>query len=806
MLCLQMFIPIFVQISESEELIKINVNTTSTIKNTPLFICLKIILFYKNLLVKFIYKFSFLTDMIKEGVIVLLVVILLIPFVYAGGTYFVGYSDPYTKTSTSNTGAKACITMYGSTATCATVEKLVSGSYTSSYTPQLGCTSVPADTSYYQGKCKLPAVCGDSLCNGDETQITCLQDCGGSAGQPCSSSNLCKSGLGLQCTESEAAGIQSICCNPSPNPSCQYCKTSGTSCCSPTECQYYASSFEPDKCGILDNSCGGFTLDCPCPIGQTCTNNVCGASYRCTGTVPTNAALCTSDNTGLTADTARTTVTSCTIAKKCEYTCSTGYVPSADKMSCVQASYSCTGTEPSYTTVTVPALATGIIKGPSTYSPSTYTPTSWTYSDTATTATSCKWKCNPAANYCYLNMGGDYCLAGPRYLDCSAKPVNTDWNDDASYPGPGKYTQTCSSGSWSSTPSTIYSTTIGDCKFKCSSGYTWDGTICKVACTPSYKNNCDSTDGCNPARTSNPPYNLCDLTSNVACGTESACSDSIDNNCNGESDYDSMDGRHGDINCAVGVTGISAPASAYVNSVITVSCTSSVANVNSISATLGGSLCVGYSWNGNVVSFSNCNTGSTAGTKTATCYVDTAKSYKSGTDKSASVNVITQPCSSYSSSSTCPTATCDWCAQCSNPFSTGQANACVSKGSCTRTCYKGQCGATCDSTTGGCSVGYACDANCACIQTCKTSGSCSSNSEACSGYWCSSNNVCQNTWHWTGTGCERASLCGGSCPWTPLQSEYWTHLSDCIRPSKACCEVNYGGVITTDWRDVTEIK
>ena len=49
------------------------------------------------------------------------------------------------------------------------------------------------------------------------------------------------------------------------------------------------------------------------------------ALFFCTGSSPTNAQLCTDDATGLSANTARTVVTSCGAAK-CEYTCSAGFI------------------------------------------------------------------------------------------------------------------------------------------------------------------------------------------------------------------------------------------------------------------------------------------------------------------------------------------------------------------------------------------------------------------------------------------------------------------------------------------------
>ncbi len=58
--------------------------------------------------------------------------------------------------------------------------------------------------------------------------------------------------------------------------------------------------------------------------------NVIPASvFTCTGAVPSNATLCTADDTGLTSNTARTLTSSCSIptgsAPKCQYTCQSGY-------------------------------------------------------------------------------------------------------------------------------------------------------------------------------------------------------------------------------------------------------------------------------------------------------------------------------------------------------------------------------------------------------------------------------------------------------------------------------------------------
>lgn len=121
------------------------------------------------------------------------------------------------------------------------------------------------------------------------------------------------------------------------------------------------------------------------------------------------------------------------------------------------------------------------------------------------------------------------------------------------------------------------------------------------------------------------------------------CRDGIDNDRDGEWDFDTVTGApHGDNGCPVGVTAISAnntsPAS---DSQIGVQCTITVSGVNSISAFIDG---VGacpwdsaFGWSGTTTRFI-CNVGS-PGTKTVRCSVDVSKSYISGTDQTLTINV-----------------------------------------------------------------------------------------------------------------------------------------------------------------------
>ena len=70
---------------------------------------------------------------------------------------------------------------------------------------------------------------------------------------------------------------------------------------------------DPQRVCVNDE--GIFTLECP-GLPQ---------SYQCSGTVPSNATLCSGDSQGLNRDTPIILVSSCTNDQKCEYICDTGY-------------------------------------------------------------------------------------------------------------------------------------------------------------------------------------------------------------------------------------------------------------------------------------------------------------------------------------------------------------------------------------------------------------------------------------------------------------------------------------------------
>lgn len=157
--------------------------------------------------------------------------------------------------------------------------------------------------------------------------------------------------------------------------------------------------------------------------------------------------------------------------------------------------------------------------------------------------------------------------------------------------------------------------------------------------------NCDCSGfGCQPGDTGN----KCDSCNYITAPSE-ICTDNLDNDCDGEADYDSLDGKHGDDNCAVGVSAIAvSDPNPIEDTNIDVMCTTTVANINSIEAFVDSTPCTFTSWNADTATFS-CNVGA-VGAKTALCNIDTTKSYKTGTDQTANIIVLDSGhCSSQTS-------------------------------------------------------------------------------------------------------------------------------------------------------------
>jgi len=109
-------------------------------------------------------------------------------------------------------------------------------------------------------------------------------------------------------------------------------------------CQTNAANITDDQCldgntlkehFCQDTSAGKTNAAMYFVCENGCSNGACH-NYVCTGTTPSNSALCSGDDAGLTSSISKTTVSTCTSTKKCEYKCNSGYTLSGS--ACVSSS------------------------------------------------------------------------------------------------------------------------------------------------------------------------------------------------------------------------------------------------------------------------------------------------------------------------------------------------------------------------------------------------------------------------------------------------------------------------------------
>lgn len=204
-----------------------------------------------------------------------------------------------------------------------------------------------------------------------------------------------------------------------------------------------------------------------------------------------------------------------------------------------------------------------------------------------------------------------------------------------------------------------------------------------------------------------------------------SCSDGLDNDCDGEVDWDTQDWNlgdgldtkdiHGDDGCAIDLNFcLRDPDPLYANKTFTVEChLADGFDTNSIQAVPSGSgSCVYDEWLGAHVDF-NCTFPSVQA-ESVTCTVDGAKSYQDGPDEICNMNIQLSPCSSYGDNAPgtgCEANGCCWITNVCEDIDSGapgtsnrtimggSANVCID---CPEqwVCRQGICGAESDATNG----------------------------------------------------------------------------------------------------------
>lgn len=254
----------------------------------------------------------------------------------------------------------------------------------------------------------------------------------------------------------------------------------------------------------------------------------------------------------------------------------------------------------------------------------------------------------------------------------------------------------------------------------CDSGYCADTRYCKEICDNGVDDpgdvdllvDCADTLDCCSA-----PNCIGNLT--YCPPPEENCNLAGDEDKNNECDYDgaACDGK-GDVKCEVNMTAITGQEAICPGESFSVSCTSTVGNIDSVKATIDGMLCTEPTnpWVGNVKRFT-CYAPTTAGNYNVKCMIDLQKTYSTNNTKEYTITVGgVGCCGDYADQTICDAdGDCGWCSECGGNgdiFYSGSTDRCIAAGACNNVCEKNQCGATCDANNLDCSsknecTGYA---------------------------------------------------------------------------------------------------
>ncbi|MFH0875063.1 MAG: VWA domain-containing protein [archaeon] len=398
------------------------------------------------------------------------------------------------------------------------------------------------------------------------------------------------------------------------------------------------------------------------------------------------------------------------------------------------------------------------------------------------TSTQCNsaWECTSLQNTNNAYNNGAYGYQTQGYCDGSG---SCDFSGSTSNPDAGSSSCEC-----------VISGIQGTCDIDAEIGC-WDGSSC---CGDDSGEHWEVT-GVGSSRCCGTGLTCVDSSGTCRSGAEICTFNAIDDDCDGECDYDNTYCSKGDNNCPVGVTAISNTGDLCPKASFTVDCTSTVSNVNSVSARIDGQTQCNYvSWIGNVVRFT-CTAPTAVGTYTARCYVDSSKSYVSGSDVTDQFTVTNSPtcCSRWTDSTNCEVDTnCDWCLSCvSGNYTGSDTNRCVTANTCRNYCWRGSsCGSTACDANGGCSANscsgtcpscsyreYYCSGSCTCLYYSRDPDGSSFYCTGCSRTWSAGGESASFGEYDTGTSTE---CCGDD------SNEYYRGVANSYLSSPRCCNLN----------------
>jgi hypothetical protein len=455
--------------------------------------------------------------------------------------------------------------------------------------------------------------CGDSVCSPGETYLNCRQDCPPTCPGNCPW------------------------CSGCVDPNSGMCVGAGLTC------------GGGKTCNSVTHQCVACSNNGECDDGNSCTNGLCvnagqSSAYCTTSDAPVNT-VCDSDSNSCTADV-------CDGAGSCVHpnepvgtTCGGGV--------CSGTGSCCAGCSIGGT-----CYANGA-SNPANNCQSCNTVssrTAWTNKANGVACTADAYSCTSdvcnGAGSCTHPLNAGSCLISGT---CYANGVNNPGNEC-------QWCQSTTPNSWVNKASGVVCTADAN---QCTSDICNGAGSCTHPATPvgtsCTEGACNTLTVCIDCDQDNDQYNrsyvengveLCrptikgldcnDANAVINPGRTEVCADSVENNCNGEADYDGFTSGtispavHGDVACAVGVSNIRRPAIIPLNFAFPVNCTSSASSVRSISFVgSAGVTCDGNSavWSGTTVTVP-CRTSVTTGS--ISCSVDSTKSYVLGTTQTTS--------------------------------------------------------------------------------------------------------------------------------------------------------------------------
>lgn len=285
----------------------------------------------------------------------------------------------------------------------------------------------------------------------------------------------CPAGTTFAMTTHPTYGFQTPTCVPNV--------CTGTDPANATMCTGDNTALSSNTAKTLAASCGTPKCEFTCNSGYVKSGNTCiPIVYTCTGTDPANATLCSGDDTGLSADTAKSVATSCG-TPKCEFTCNSGYVKSGN--TCIPA---CTAGQVWNGSACVSACPAGQTWDGTACVSACPTGQTWNGSTCVPTCPEGQtWNGSACVSMCSAGQvwDGTACIT-PAFSCTGSVPTNSTLcagdNVGLTADMPRTLVASCSASKCEYLCSSGYTKSGNICVSVCASGQVWNGSACVTSC------------------------------------------------------------------------------------------------------------------------------------------------------------------------------------------------------------------------------------------------------------------------------------------------------------------------------------